>query len=131
MPAHPAGPDRPRVVDFAFGCWLAGAVLVAALGLLTLTQGGHPTIVGLGVLLVAVGLAQGYLAGRTRRRHVRFANAAVGLALAAVVFLALVLLLFGGGIIDVVLIAVTMACLIAGCVLIRRTAAQQWLGGAA
>src|SRR5262245_14244701 len=94
MPERPATPDpsgRPRTVDGAYFSWLAGAVLTAALGLLFLT---YPVSAYklVGILLLLVGLALGFLAGRARRRDPRFARAAVALAMAAVAFQALIVL---------------------------------------
>ena len=130
MSATPPNPStRPRLVDTAFWCWVCGAILTAALGMLTLSQGGHPFIYAAGGLLIIAGLGLGYLAGRARRREGKFANAAVGLAMASVAFLAL-LLLFGAGAVVICIVAVTMALLIAGSVLVQRAAAQEWFEGA-
>lgn len=129
MPATPSSPDRPRIVDTAFWCWVAGAVLTSALGMLTLSQGGHPFMFVAGALLFAAGLGQAFLAGRARRREPRFAAAGVGLAMASIVFLAM-LLLFGAGIVVLAIVAVTMVLLIVGSLLIRRDEARQWLEGA-
>jgi hypothetical protein len=130
MSATPPNPStRPRVVDTAFWCWVSGAILTAALGMLTLSQGGHPFIYAAGGLLIIAGLGLGYLAGRARRREGKFANAAVGLAMASVAFLAL-LLLFGAGAVVICIVAVTMALLIAGSVLVQRAAVQEWFEGA-
>ena len=125
MPLTPPSPDRPRIVDTAFWCWVSGAVLTAALGMLTLSQGGHPFIYLAGGLLFAAGLGQAYLAGRARKREGRFAAAGVGLAMASVVFLAM-LLLFGAGIAVIAIVAVTMALLVVGSLMIRRDEARQW-----
>jgi hypothetical protein len=133
MSATPPNPSsRPRIVDTAFWCWVSGAVLTAALGMLTLSQGGHPFVYAAGGLMIAAGLGLGYLAGRARRGEGRFAGAAVGLAMASVAFLAL-LLLFGAGAVIICIVAVTMALLIAGSVLVQRGVAQEWFeeaGGA-
>src|SRR3981189_1068531 len=94
MSATPPAPsNRPRIVDAAFWCWLAAAVLTAALGLLMATQNAPLFFRLAGVLLVVVGVAQGYLAGRARKRQLRFASAGVGLAMSSVAFLAVLLLL--------------------------------------
>jgi hypothetical protein len=128
-PAPPPLPDanaRPRAVDTAFWCWLVAAVLTAALGLITASQGAY----GIGGLLVAAGLAQGYLAGRTRRGDVRFARAATGLALATVVLLAL-LLVFAvdpRSLVLVIAIPIMMVLLIVGAVLLRREPVRAWFG---
>ena len=130
MSAMPPNPStRPRIVDTAFWCWVSGAVLTSALGMLTLSQGGHPFIYLSGGLLIIAGLGLGYLAGRARRREGKFASAAVGLAMASVAFLAL-LLLFGAGAIVICIVVGTMALLIAGSVLVQRASVQDWFEGA-
>ena len=129
MSATPPAPsNRPRIVDAAFWCWLAAAVLTAALGLLMATQGSANTPLFFrlaGALLVVVGLAQGFLAGRARKRQLRFASAGVGLAMSSVAFLA-VLLLFGSSIFGIVFVATIMILMITGSVLIQRGSAQEW-----
>jgi hypothetical protein len=127
MSATPPAPSsRPRTVDAAFWCWLVGAILTAALGMLIASQDSALFIRGAGVILVVVGLAQGYLAGRMRKGQTRFASAGVGLAMASVAFLA-VLILFGGKPLGALVVAVIMVLLIAGSVLIQRGSAQKWL----
>ena len=127
MSATPPAPSsRPRTVDAAFWCWVVGAILTAALGMLIAGQNSTLFFRLAGVLLVVVGLAQGYLAGRTRKGQTRFASAGVGLAMASVAFLA-VLILFGGKPLGVLAVAVIMILLIAGSVLIQRGSAQKWL----
>jgi hypothetical protein len=128
----PAPSNRPRIVDAAFWCWLAAAVLTAALGLLMATQssGSTPLFFRLaGGVLVVVGLAHGYLAGRARKGQLRFASAGVGLAMASVAFLA-VLLLFGSSILGIIFVAAIMALMITGSVLIQRGSAQEWFEAA-
>jgi hypothetical protein len=129
MSATPPAPsNRPRIVDAAFWCWLAAAVLTAVLGLLMVTQAtaNTPLFFRLaGALLVVVGLAQGFVAGRARKRQLRFASAGVGLAMSSVAFLA-VLLLFGSSILGIVVVAVIMILMITGSVLIQRGSAQEW-----
>ena len=78
-----------------------------------------------GVLLVVVGLVQGYLAGRARKGQLRFASAGVGLAMSSVAFLA-VLLLFGSSILGIAFVAAIMILMITGSVLIQRGSAQEW-----
>lgn len=122
----PVPPGRPRIVDAAFWCWLGAAFLTAALGLLMATQGTSPLFFRLaGGLLVAVGLAQGFLAGRARSGQLRFASAGVGLAMASVAFLA-VLLLFGSSLLGIVFVAAIMVLMITGSVLIQRGSAREW-----
>jgi hypothetical protein len=128
----PVPPNRPRIVDAAFWCWLAAAVLTTALGLLMATQKSEDTAVFFryaGGLLVAVGLVHGYLAGRARKGQLRFASAGVGLAMASVAFLA-VLLLFGSSILGIIFVSAIMALMIIGSVLIQRGSAQEWFEAA-
>jgi hypothetical protein len=128
----PAPSNRPRIVDAAFWCWLAAAVLTAALGLLMATQSSASTPLFFrlaGGVLVVVGLAHGYLAGRARKGQLRFASAGVGLAMASVAFLA-VLLLFGSSILGIIFVAAIMVLMIAGSVLIQRGSAQEWFEAA-
>jgi hypothetical protein len=123
----PVPSKRPRIVDAAFWCWIAAAALTAAQGLWMVSQ-PVPLFYRLaGVILILVGLAQGYLAGRARKRRLGFASAGVGLAMASVVFLT-VLLLFGGG--GVVTVAAIMILMITGSVLIQRGSAQEWFEAA-
>jgi hypothetical protein len=127
MSATPPAPSsRPRSVDAAFWCWLVAAILTAALGLLIASQDNGLFFRLAGVILVAVGLAQGYFGGRVRRGQPRFASAAVGLAMASVAFLA-VLILFGGKPLGALVVGVIMMLLIAGSVSIQRRSAQDWL----
>ena len=128
----PAPSNRPRIVDAAFWCWLAAAVLTAALGLLMATQSSASTLLFFrlaGGVLVVVGLAHGYLAGRARKGQLRFASAGVGLAMASVAFLA-VLLLFGSSILGIIFVAAIMVLMITGSVLIQRGPAQEWFEAA-
>ncbi|WP_319450889.1 MULTISPECIES: hypothetical protein [unclassified Mycobacterium] len=122
MTASPT--DRPRSVNAAFLCWVVAAVLTAALGMFVISL-AHVLYVQVGAaILVIVGLAQGYLAGRMRNGRLRFAYAGVGLALASVLYLAVLILTVGVGVIPA---AVIMILLIAGAVLVRREEALTWL----
>ena len=116
--------QRPRLVSAAFWCWLVGAILLAALGLLlALNPANLPVIFrGAGGLFAVAGLALGFLAGRTRTGHAGFRRAAVGLALALVVVLALFILVGGGG----ALWVLPMILVLVGAVLIMRPSAQEW-----
>ena len=99
---------RPRVVDVAFWSWLVAAVFLVIGGVLpqllsfaTVRNAAAPTVSdqqihswlllhkGAGVVGVLLGLAVGYLAGRTRRGDKRFRRATVTLSLAVVALLAL------------------------------------------
>lgn len=116
--------QRPRIVNVAFWCWLAAAVLLATLGLLlALNRANVPIFLrGAGALFAVAGLALGYLAGRTRSGHTRFRRAAVGLGLILVMLLALFILIGGGG----VLWVLPMILSLVGAILVMRPAAQEW-----
>jgi hypothetical protein len=122
MTASPA--DRPKSINAAFWCWVLAAVLTAALGMFVITLAHLLYVQVAAVILVLVGLAQGYLAGRTRNGRMRFAYAGVGLAMASVLYLAMLVLTGGVGVIPS---AVIMILLIAGAVLVRREEALTWL----
>jgi hypothetical protein len=116
--------DRPRSVNAAFWCWVVAAVLTAALGMFVISL-AHLLYAQVGaVILVIVGLAQGYLAGRLRKGQMRFAYAGVGLAMASVLYLAVLILTIGLGVIPA---AVIMILLVTGAVLVRREEALTWL----
>jgi hypothetical protein len=119
---------RPRTVTIAFWCWVAAAVLTAAQGLWLLSQPVPLPFQLAGGLLVVMGLAQAYLAGRARGGRKRFANAAVGLALASVLVYILLLLIGAGGVLTV---AVVMILLITGSAMNQRPSSQQWYDGQA
>jgi hypothetical protein len=125
-PSVPPGPDgRPTTVTVAFYSWVIGAVLLTATGLLLLTW--PPAAYKLvGGLLPVVGLSIGYLAGRTRKRHARFARATLALAMATVVFLALVLLFLPLPVGVVGILGLAVIALIAGSALSQRPASQRW-----
>ena len=126
MSATPPTPTtRPRAVNVAFGCWVAADILTAAFGLLMISMLTPTFLRAVGGLLVVVGVAHGFLAGRTRTGNKRFAYAGVALALATVAFLA-VLLLFGASIIGIAIVAVIMILLITGSALIQGKPAQAW-----
>lgn len=126
MTDTPEASGRPRTVDGAFYSWLVGATVTAAMGLLMIS---YPPMAYklVGVLLVLVGLALGFLAGRARRRDARFARAALALAMSSVAFLALVLLFLPMPIGVLALIGVAVVALIVGSVLCQRPASQAWL----
>lgn len=131
MSATPSTPQsRPRVVNIAFGCWVAADVLMAALGLLLVTSPAVTFIRAAGGLIIAVAVAHGFLAGRARRGEKRFAYAGVGLSLASVAFLA-VLLLFGASLVAIIIIATIMALTITGSARMQGKPAQAWFDGQA
>jgi hypothetical protein len=118
--------ERPRSVAAAFWCWVTAAVLTAAFGMLVASMSIAAFFRFAGVILVLVGLAQGYLAGRARKGQERFASAAVGLAMASVAVLAVLLILGVAAILGVVVVAVIMILLITGAVMSQRPTSQQW-----
>jgi hypothetical protein len=126
MTDTPEPSGRPRTVDGAFYSWITGAIVTAAMGLLMIS---YPVMAYklVGILLVLVGLALGFLAGRARKRDPRFARAALALAMSSVAFLALVLLFLPIPIGVLILIGVAVLALIAGSFLTQRPASQAWL----
>jgi hypothetical protein len=92
----------PRAVQVAFWCWLTAAALLLLGGLLEvwLLRDARPAngendqvrslilyYRGVGVLCIVLGIAIGYLAGRTRRGDKRFRRAIIALSIASVVVL--------------------------------------------
>jgi hypothetical protein len=129
MSATPPTPlNRPRVVNVAFGCWVAADVLTAALGLLLITSPAPVFIRSAGGLLIAVGLAHGFLAGRARSGSKRFEYAGVALSLASVALLA-ILLLFGASLIAIIIVATIMILTITGSAMMQGKPAQAWFDG--
>ena len=106
---------RPRSVQVAYWAWLVAAILLVAAGLLAVFSGADSMpgrfpgaslsqdqarsmavfVRGVGVVSILLGLAVGYLAGRTRRGDMRFRRATVALSYTVVLMLALFALLFG------------------------------------
>lgn len=126
MCATPTPAVRPGSVTAAFWCWLIAAVLMAAFGMLLLSVTTATFFKVAAILLIVVGLAQGYLAGRTGSGLKRFSNAGAGLALASVVFLAVLLIIGAVAILGVLIVAFIMALLIAGTVSSQRPSSQKW-----
>nr|WP_090341427.1 hypothetical protein [Mycolicibacterium malmesburyense]CRL71285.1 hypothetical protein CPGR_01919 [Mycolicibacterium malmesburyense] len=110
---------RNRVVTAAFWCWVAAAVLLMLGGLIAASVNLPALFRGAGVLTVAAGVGMAFLAGRSRTADVRFRRAGVALALATVVFVALLSLL---GVVHIVTVLAVLP-LIAGAVLITRAGA--------
>ena len=114
---------RPRIVNAAFWCWAAAAVLLVAFGLL-LAFSTDPLPVlfrGVGGLFALSGLGLGYLAGQTRLGRERFRRAAVGLSLAIVVLVA-VFCIGAQGLLWLLPMILTMVA----AVLMMRPSAQEW-----
>ncbi len=114
--------QRPRVVTVAVWCWLAAAVLLIALGLLSVTADNVlPLIRGAGALFIVAALALAFLAGRTAKGDARYRRATVALAFTLVLVLALYTLLSGG-----IAWVVPMVLVMVAAVLIMRPSAQTW-----
>ncbi|WP_284234950.1 hypothetical protein [Mycobacterium antarcticum] len=126
MPDSPAPASRPRTVTAAFWCWLAAAILTAAFGMLIATFSTALFFQVAGIILILVGLGQGYLAGRARNGFKRYASAGVGLALATVAYYAVLLVLGGIAVFGVLIVAVIMILLITGSAMTQRAVSQQW-----
>jgi hypothetical protein len=107
---------------------VAADILTAAFGLLMVSQSHAPIFLrAVGALLVVVGVAHGFLAGRARRGNKRFAHAGVGLSLATVAFLAVLLVrILGAAILSVAFVAAIMALTIAGSAMMQGKPAQAW-----
>jgi hypothetical protein len=131
MSATPPTPlSRPRAVNVAFGCWVAADILTAALGLLLISSPAPVFIRAAGGLLIVVGLAHGFLAGRARSGNKRFEYAGVALSLASVAFLAVLLLFFfGASVVAIVIVATIMALTITGSAMMQGKPAQAWFDG--
>ncbi|MGY4654111.1 hypothetical protein [Mycobacterium sp. URHB0021] len=113
-----APPPRPRAVTAAFWCWVVASILLIIGGLIAASVGLPPVYRGAGVLTATGGAAMAFLAGRARSGDPRFRRAAVALSLAIVVLVAL-FAVFG---VVHMLTLVAVIPLIAGTVLIRRSA---------
>jgi hypothetical protein len=90
MTASPT--DRPSLVNAAFWCWVAAALLLIAGGLIAATVAiqGFPLVIRIGgAVTVLIGAVIAFLAGRTRRGDVRFRRALIALSLALVVVVGL------------------------------------------
>jgi len=131
MPDSPVSDTtrRPRTVTAAFWCWIVAAVFAAAFGMLISTFTTAVVFQVAGLILVVVGLAQGFLAGRARKGSKRFASAAVGLAMAAVAYLGVLLVFAGIAPVGVLIVAVIMVLFITGSAMNQRPTAQQWYDG--
>ena len=122
----PVPVSRPRTIAVTFWCWVVSAILTAAFGMLLLSVSTALLFQVAGWILVVVGLAQAYLAGRAYRGQQRFANAGVGLAMASVAFLAVLLVVGAIAIFGVLLVALIMVLLITGSVMSQRPASREW-----
>ncbi|MBX7435034.1 hypothetical protein JDV09_23475 [Mycobacterium sp. Y57] len=138
-------PDRPRVVNIAFWCFVGGAVIMMAGGLMSAStsyeyaRAAIPATVGddevrsyltvyrgsgIVAAIAAAGLA--FLAGRARRGDARFRRAAVALAAAIVVLIGLLALLVG---VANPVMLLSLLPMLAGVILMMRPAARDWYAG--
>lgn len=138
----PTSADRPRIVDIAFWCFVAGAVILMVGGLMATTATFEAArtalpdtvsdddvrtyltiyrISGIGAVLIGGGLS--FLAGRARRGDARFRRAVLGLTFATVL---VVLLLAIGVKVAQPLILLAMLPLMVGAALFTRPAAAGW-----
>jgi hypothetical protein len=122
--------DRPRLVDVAFWCWVAGALMFIAGGLIAATVRieGFPLVVRIaGIFAVLIGALIAFLAGRTRNGDVRFRRALIALSLALVVIVGLGTAL--GLLVVHFLTLLGLVPLIAGTACITRPVAAAWFTG--
>lgn len=138
----PVPTDRPRLVDIAFWCFIAGAVIMIVGGLMAFSatydsaRSAIDTTVSdeqvrsylmiyrvSGMISVAAAAALAFLAGRARRGDTRFRLAAVGLAFAIVVVEGL--LAVGLGVVQP-LVLLSLVPILVGAILIVRPAARAW-----
>jgi len=138
----PVPPNRPRVVDAAFWCFIGGAVVMIVGGLMASTATfedaraaidatvsdeqvrGYLTVYrvsGLGSVLAAGALA--FLAGRARRGEARFRLATLGLSFAVVVVVGL--LAVGVGFVEPLVLLALLPVLV-GAALLNVPAARGW-----
>ena len=134
---------RPRVVEVAFWCWVAAAVLLIVAGLLEMTvvkysdlRNAYPASVpdsdvrslfayyrAVGIVAAVWGMAIGYFAGRTRRGNKRFRRGAVALSVAGVVLLLAAKVLLGGvGLLAVLAVIPLLVAVVAA----TRESASAW-----
>nr|WP_260936998.1 hypothetical protein [Mycolicibacterium llatzerense] len=109
---------------------MAGGLLTA-IGTWQLSLSLPASFRAIGGLLAVVGLALGFLAGRARRGDARFRRAATALAMAIVLLIAFLLLVFGADPLGFLVLTIVMALAIGGTVSITRPAAQSWFDGKA
>ena len=119
--------NRPRIVDAAFWCWIAAALLLIVGGLITASVSivGFPMVVRVGgVLSVVIGVAVAFLAGRSRNGDVRFQRALIALSLVVIVVIGLGTAV--GLLVVHFLTLVALLPLIAGMVCMTRPDAAAW-----
>lgn len=138
----PVPTERPRVVDVAFWCLAAGAVMMTVGGLIAASttydaaRAAIDATVGddqvrsyltvyrvSGMISVSAAAALAFLAGRARRGDTRFRLATLGLAFAIVVVVGL--LAVGVGVAQP-LTVLSLLPILVGAVLFTRPAARTW-----
>lgn len=141
MTASSAAP-RPRAVDIAFWLLVAGAVLLVVNGLMaatlsfeTVRSAADSSVTdetlqayltfqrGTGIFSIVVGVALGFLAGKTRTGDPRFKRATIAFAVAITVLVVGVALLAK---IIHLLALIAVLPIIAGAFLLTRPAAAAW-----
>ncbi|XTP35406.1 hypothetical protein ACORG1_03845 [Mycobacterium sp. TJFP1] len=141
----PTPSSRPHIVDIAFWCFIAGAVIMIVGGLMALTatydaarSAIPPTVSdeqvrsyltiyrfsGIGSVLAAGALA--FLAGRARRGDARFRLATLALGFAAVVVVGM--LAIGVGVAQPLILLGLLPVLI-GALLLVQPSARLWFQG--
>ena len=141
MTPSPASP-RPRTVDIAFWLLIVGAVLLVINGLMaaTLNFEGARAVAdasmsdaklqsyitfqrGAGILSIAVGVAVGFLAGKTRKGDPRFKRATIAFAVSVTV-----LVVAAAVVVKLVHLLALMAVLpiVFGALALTRPAATAW-----
>ena len=133
----------PRVVEAAFWCWMVAAVLLVVGGLMALFAGGEGMPGNFpgaslsedqarsmaivyrvaGLIIIACGVAIGYLGVRTRSRNRRYRRFAVALSLAVLLVEAVLGFMFG---IVIPLALLALIPLIAAAALATRKGAMAW-----
>ncbi|WP_029110668.1 hypothetical protein [Mycobacterium sp. URHD0025] len=93
-PTTPTPTPRSRRATIAFGCWLAGAVLLIVGGLIAASASwpsSESTLFrGVGLITALAGAGMAFLAGRSRSGDARHRRAAIALSMAIVVVVVLI-----------------------------------------
>ena len=135
---------RPRIVEVAFWCWMAAAVLLILAGVLEMTmvkysdlRHAYPASVPdsdvksffdnyrtVAIVCAVLGMAIGYFAGRTRRGNKRFRRGTIALSVAGVVLLLAAKVLLLSAVTPLAVLAVIP--LLVALVAVTRDAASAW-----
>ena len=117
---------RPGVLEAAFWCWVAAAVLLVVFGIVVTATDYIPVLFRCGGAVLAVGgAALGYLAVRTRQGDRRFRRATLLLTVGMAVLAALYAIVMMGLVWPLVVLILAAAALCA-----TRQAAQDWFDAA-